>query len=161
MLPRAAALVAVVSLAATAHADPGHLVGELAPPVRARPLDAEREISLDDHRGRVVVLAFVATWCRACRRMAPELDAIADAYPDDVRVLALSHEPRGRLRRHAAERPRHHPLLQCTGRTALQYGADALPTIVVIDRDGRVSAAYQGATPDVVRRLRREVTSLL
>lgn len=147
--------------AAAAHADASHLVGELAPPVRARPLHSDREIDLADYRGRVVVLAFVATWCSACRQMAPELDALAVRHDDAVAVLALSHEPRARLRRHADARPRRHALLQCTGHTAVAYGVDALPTIVVIDREGRVRAAHQGATPEVVRRLRAEVESLL
>ena len=147
---------------AGAAADPSDLVGRAAPPVRARPLHSDREVELSRYRGRVVVLAFVATWCGACRRMAPELDALQARYADrGLTVLALSHEPRRRLRAHVGDAPRRYPWLQCTGRTAVQYGADGLPTIVVIDRDGRVRAAHQGATPDVVSRLRADVESLL
>lgn len=163
MTRRAALLVFVAIACATpARADPSHLVGELAPPVRARPLHSEREVDLAQYRGRVVVVAFVATWCGACRRMAPVLDDLASRFADrGLTVLALSHEPRARLRAHFEATPRRYPLLQCTGRTAVSYGADGLPTIVVIDREGRVRHASQGATSETVAELRRAVDAAL
>lgn len=138
------------------------LVGRAAPPIRARPLDSDEELGLDRYRGRVVLLAFVATWCAACRRIAPELDALATRHRErGLEVLALSHEPRARIRAHVAARPRRHPVLQCTGRTAVRYGADALPTLVLVDRQGVVRAAHQGASGEVVARLRASLESLL
>jgi len=122
----------------------------------------DREVNLDAYRGRVVVLAFVATWCGACRRMAPHLDALLEEHQaDDFAILALSHESRTRIRAHVAEQNPTVPWLQCTGRTAVRYRADGLPTLVVIDRDGQIRAAYQGAAGGVVERLRRAVSALL
>lgn len=155
-----AALIAISVIAPTARADVGDLVGHPAPAIRARPLDSDRTITLGEYRGRVVVLAFFATWCSACHRMAPELDALARAHADDgLAILALSHEPRDRIR--AREEPRSYPIAQCTGHTAVAYQATGLPTIVVIDREGVVRAAYQGGGHDVVRHLSRDVARLL
>jgi thiol-disulfide isomerase/thioredoxin len=142
-----------------ARADISTLVGQPAPSLVARALDSEVPIALDGHRGRVVLLAFVATWCGACRAMAPELEAIRRAHPE-VEVIALSHEPRDRLRSHAAREPRSYTLAQCTGATARRYQAMALPTLVLVDRAGVVHAAYQGASRAVVEQLRRDVGSL-
>ncbi len=152
--------LALTGLVSVARADVRELIGQPAPDIRARPLDSDRAIELDDYRGRVVVLAFVATWCTACPHMAPELDALATAHEEEgLTILALSHEPRDRIRER--EEPRSYPIVQCTGHTAVSYQATGLPTLVVIDRGGVVRAAYQGATPDVVRRLRRDVARLL
>jgi thiol-disulfide isomerase/thioredoxin len=145
---------------APARADVAQLVGRPAPEVRARPLRSDEPAGLEQHRGRVVLLAFVATWCGACRRVAPELEALDRAHPD-LTVLALSHEARDRLRAHATREARTYPTLQCTGATARRYRATALPTLVLIGRDGTVRAAYQGASPEVMHRLRRDVAALL
>ncbi len=147
---------------APARADVQELVGQPAPPVRARPLHDDGEVDLARYRGRVVVLAFVATWCSACRRAAPRLEAMLDAHRDEgLVVLAMSHEPRARIRQHLEAEPRRYPLLQCTGRTAVSYQADGLPTLVVIDREGRVAGAYQGGTDATLGALRRDVERLL
>lgn len=154
------AIIATTLVASFAAADVRELVGQPAPEIRARALDSDAVVELDRYRGRVVVLAFFATWCSACHRMAPELEALSRAHErDGLTVLALSHEPRDRIR--AREGERVYPIVQCTGRTALRYQATGLPTLVVVDRRGVVRAAYQGAEPDVVHRLRRDVARLL
>jgi len=160
---RAALVLAALGLAASiAAAQPSELIGAPAPAIRARPLESDREVTLEAYRGRVVVLAFVATWCGACRRMAPNLDALLDDHRDEgLEVLALTHESRTRIRAHVQQRSPRIPWLQCTGRTAVTYGADGLPTLVVIDRAGRVRATYQGARDGTADRLRRAVESLL
>lgn len=151
-----------LGLAAVGRADPGHLIGSRAPTIRARPLESDREVGLDDYRGQVVLLAFVATWCGACRRMAPHLDTLYLEHREEgLAILALTHEPRGRIRAHVTRAEPRIPWLQCTGRTALRYGADGLPTLILIDRRGQVRATYQGATDDIVARLRRTLRALL
>ncbi|MBX3275000.1 MAG: TlpA family protein disulfide reductase [Sandaracinaceae bacterium] len=165
-MPRPATLALAAALAAgiasVAAASPADLVGQPAPPIRARPLDGDREVGLEEYRGRVVLLAFVATWCGACRQLAPELDALAAEHQArGLVVVGLTREPRERIRAHVAAHAIAIPWMQCTGRTAASYDARGLPTLVLVDRAGRVRAAHQGATPGVAARLRRDVAAIL
>ena len=151
-----------MSLSTSVRAEPGRLVGARAPLIRARSVDGDRAVALEDYGGRVVVVAFVATWCAACRRMAPHLDALQARHGDEgLSVIAMTHEPRNRIRAHVARHAPAIPWLQCTGATALRYDADGLPTLVLIDRQGNVRAAYQGANDDIVARLQRALEALL
>ena len=160
-----ATLCVVASLACflgAAHADVSQLVGEPAPDLRARPLDADEEIDPLASRDRPVLLAFVASWCGACRRMLPELDRLRERHEERaLSIVRLSHEGRRRLGSHVLAQPSAIPILQCTGRTAVRYQADRLPTLVLVDRRGRVVAAHQGAGPEITRALRAEIAALL
>lgn len=160
-----AALCITASLACflgAAHADVRELVGEPAPDLRARPLDADAEIDPLASHDRPVLLAFVASWCGACRRMLPELDDLRDAHEEsELSIVRLSHEGRRRLGSYVVSQPSEIPILQCTGRTAVRYRADRLPTLVLVDRRGRVVAAHQGAGPEITRALRAEIAALV
>jgi thiol-disulfide isomerase/thioredoxin len=142
----------------SAHADPRELIGRAAPEVRARPLDSDEAIDMSSYRGRVTLVLFVATWCRSCRRMAPRIEALYEAQrARGLEVIAFSNEPRDRIREHQRLDPRSYTVAQCTGRTSLRWHARALPTIVLVDRQGVVRGAYAGAAPEVIERVRRDV----
>jgi thiol-disulfide isomerase/thioredoxin len=158
----ALSVAAILAAALPASAHPRQLIGHPAPELRARPLDSDGTVDLADHRGHVVLIVFYATWCSACRRMAPQIERLADEHRDEgLEVLAFSNEPRDRLREHARVDPRSYPRAQCTGRTSLRYEARALPTMILVDREGVVRAAYQSSADDVVRRLRSDLARLL
>ena len=141
-----------------AKAQPLARVGQPAPELRARMLDSDRPVTLEQERGRVVLLVFVATWCAACRQLAPVLDRWEDEYRDEgLAIIATSHEPRARIRRHLRRSPSRTRWVQCTGRSAIRYGADALPTAVLIDREGIVRGTFRGAGADTVAEMRAAV----
>ncbi|MGD1934260.1 MAG: TlpA disulfide reductase family protein [Candidatus Phaeomarinobacter sp.] len=99
-------------------------------------------LTLDDFRGRIVLLNLWATWCAPCREEMPDLDALeAELGSDDFLVLALS------LDRGGIEKPRdfleeieianlalYH---DASGRMGTRLGAFGLPTTLLIGRDGK------------------------
>ena len=64
-------------------------VGELAPQFALRNPDGGVP-SLSDYRGQVVWVNFWATWCGPCRRELPEMQRLADLYPEQLVVLAVN-----------------------------------------------------------------------
>ncbi len=118
--------------------------------------------SIGDFDGRVVLLNFWATWCPPCLEEVPALDALAAELRDrGLRVVGVALEERAPVARFAREHGVGYPLLP-GGRAAFDIAAEygnargTLPYTVVIDRDGVIRAAHQGAlTRDEARALVR------
>lgn len=161
----AIALLAVAALAAAPplsaqgeRVTPGDLVGRPLPDIRARPVAGAAPVSLAELEGRPVLLMFFATWCHGCRAIGRQLVELGRAH-DELAVLALSHEPRPRLQRHLEAHPLGVPVAQCTGRTAVSYGAFSVPTLVLAGPDHVVRHAGVGA--GALPALRQSVRRLL
>jgi cytochrome c biogenesis protein CcmG, thiol:disulfide interchange protein DsbE len=64
------------------------MVGKPAPQFTVQ--DADRKVTLSDHRGKVVILNFWATWCPPCVEEMPSLIAMQAKMKDKVTVVAVS-----------------------------------------------------------------------
>ncbi|MDH6224030.1 thiol-disulfide isomerase/thioredoxin [Streptomyces sp. MJP52] len=132
----------------------------MVPEGERRPLGEIRGETLDggkldvaDHRGRIVVLNVWASWCAPCRAEAPHLADVAEETRSegvrfvgvdtrDTRRLALAFEeeygvpypslydPDGRLVLSGFPKGTLHPR--------------AVPSTVVVDREGRIAARAMG-----------------
>lgn len=138
-----------------AHEHPDELVsvGAVAPSFHLRD-PAGREHELSQYRGRIVVLDFWATWCQPCLATMPSLQALADRFrKDPVTVLGLSTWDDGAPDEYMRSKGYTYGLLLEADDTAAHYGVGGLPTIVVIDEEGRVLAVHVGHDPDLLARL--------
>jgi cytochrome c biogenesis protein CcmG/thiol:disulfide interchange protein DsbE len=95
---------------------------------------------LSDLRGKIVILDFWATWCPPCDIQAPILDRVARNHPEDVVVLGINvGEPPEVMKRHVVQKGLSYPMLaDLEGEVQGLYGAGTLPTLVIVDRDGKV-----------------------
>lgn len=111
--------------------------------------DPGTTLSLAEHRGEVVVLNVWGSWCSPCRTEAPELQRVQDEYgPRGVQVLGVNvrdfqpDEPRDFL----ANRDLTYPsIYDPPGRSLLAlkgYPRAVVPATFVIDKEGRVAAAF-------------------
>lgn len=129
---------------------PRGLAGRLAPDFRLPDLDGGVH-KLSALRGRVVVLDFWATWCGPCRAVMPPLSALAERHPpEDLVVLGLSDETEGVIRRFVASeakvgRTYAYPFLLDDGTARRAYQVSSIPTLVLIDRKGRIHEVHEGA----------------
>jgi len=118
--------------------------GHLAPPFKVKTLDG-KTVTLQDYRGKVVLLAFWATWCGPCIAELPTLKAIhADLAEDDrFEMISLSLDgsidPVRRLvHQHQLDWVQIH--LGNWSQTELpsQYAVSYLPAVFIIGPDGKI-----------------------
>lgn len=126
------------------------LVKQIAPeatfPVVANG-DPGARMSLADLKGHPVILDFWATWCGPCNLQAPILDRIAKRYESrGLVVLGVNVEDDPELASSFAKKKGlSYPIVTDPGHAAQQlFGVDKLPSLVVIDREGRVASFSAG-----------------
>lgn len=120
-------------------------INEPAPDFHATTFDG-RKISLEDYRGRVLVINFWATWCVPCRRELPLLDAYYEVQKKvGLEVIAVATEdsaPPSKLKELAAVV--HIPFIRRM-RGSYSTIQNRVPTNYVIDRSGIVRYAKAAA----------------
>lgn len=107
--------------------------------------DTQR-ISLRGLAGNVVVLDFWASWCKPCVAQARILSQLAPRYAKEkvvfIGINTADSPDRAEAFAQAHQLP--YPSVFDSGEVADAYGAQSLPTLVVVDPAGRVSQAGVG-----------------
>ena len=120
------------------------------------------KLRLSDHRGKVVLLDFWATWCTPCLEEIPRFVEMQNKYGDQgLQVIGVSidDEPEP-VREFYRQFKMNYPVVMGDAKTAERYGGIlGLPIAFVIDRDGRTYAKHIGVTDISI--FRKEVTALL
>jgi thiol-disulfide isomerase/thioredoxin len=104
-------------------------------------------VRLDDHRGKVVVVNFWASWCVPCRREMPLLDSLARTLdPARVVVLGLNEDvaPQDGLDFMRELGGVTYAVAEGRGDLRERYGYRGLPYTVVLDGEGRIVKQFYG-----------------
>ena len=107
-------------------------------------------LRLEDHRGEVVMLNFWASWCGPCRQEMPLMDDIYSQYKDlGFTILAVNvDENRDEALRFLNAVPVDYPILyDPESRVSELYEVQAMPTTVMIDRNGNARYVHYGYQP--------------
>lgn len=123
-------------------------------------------LRLEEYRGQVVLINFWASWCGPCRQEMPILDRLHQRYEDTgFAVLGVNVEGEVEPAQKIVDKTKvTFPVLIDEGQVVSQlYELEAMPSTVVVDRDGVVRYVHRGYKPgdeakyvEVVKKLIRE-----
>lgn len=122
------------------------LVGTPAPEFQLKNLAGTTQ-SLEQYRGKVVLLNFWATWCQPCVKEMPAMQTVFDNLQEQgFEVLAINElEDVEKVREHIREyQHTFNVLLDPDNQVANMYGVVGLPVSVFIDKSGRVRKLVKG-----------------
>ena len=126
-------------------------VAALAAPAWAAEDLAGAPRSLSELRGKVVLLDFWATWCAPCRQEIPEYIALQTRHAGDGLVvvgMSLDTLPVEAVREFVRKAGINYAVVVADAEIAAAYAVEALPTTVLIDREGRIRHRKVGAMTD-------------
>ena len=156
-LARASAVILTLSAVASAAAQPAGRAA-LQPPTERKPAgnfslqDASgKTVKLEDYRGKVVLLDFWATWCTGCKKEIPWFSEFEKTYgAKGFAAVGVSMDEGGWkvLKPFLAEHPVPYRMLLGDDATSKRYGIENLPDTFLIDRQGKVAAAYRAVLVD-------------
>jgi len=146
------------SLAAQAGLDSGE-----APDFTLKSNDGSN-IRLAEQRGEVVMINFWASWCAPCRQEMPYLKSINEEFaPLGFKLLGVNVDEDLTEARRAIDRLQiDFPVLFDSNNNVVElFKVDAMPTTVIIDRDGNIRHLHRGYKPGYEVEYQEQVSALV
>ena len=134
-----------------------------APNFTLKSLDG-KNLKLSEMRGDVVLINFWASWCGPCRQEMPLLNALHNKYaPLGFTVLGVNVEENSAdARGFVSNFPVDFPVvLDNKNKVSRQYDVIAMPTTVVVDRDGNMRFLHKGYKSGDEKEYRKMVKKLI
>jgi thiol-disulfide isomerase/thioredoxin len=107
---------------------------------------AGNPVSTASWKGKVVLLNFWATWCPPCRAEVPLLVDLAARYKDRVQVIGVSlDDGPEEVKEFVKNEGINYPVVMASREILAEYGGvPALPTLFVVNPDGKVVQKHEG-----------------
>lgn len=123
-----------------------------------------KNIKLSELRGQVVMINFWASWCGPCRQEMPLLDDLYKQYKDyGFTLLGINvDENRDAAQKLLSQVPVTFTILfDPTSSVTELYKVDAMPSTILIDRDGNMRYLHRGYKPGYEKIYDEQVKALV
>lgn len=123
-----------------------------------------KNLRLSEYRGQVVMLNFWSARCRRCRQQMPVLDQLYRRYRSvGFELLGVNIDAKIAKAKDTARKLKVvYPILFDSEKTVSHlYDVNAIPTTVMIDRDGRLRYVYRGHVSRLEKKYQKQIRGLL
>lgn len=120
--------------------------------------------SLSSLKGKVVFINFWATWCPPCRAELPSISKLYRKFKDNNQIMFLMVDVDGKYKSSAKFFERHHydmPVYTVEGDIPSVYLGQAIPTTVILNKEGRMILRHAGAANYNTRQVEKGLTKLI
>lgn len=138
-------------------------VGQPAPDFTLKNMQGENQ-RLAEQKGQIIVLNFWASWCGPCRKEMPALQALQDKYSDlGVAVWGVNVEQENQAGRDfISEIKVDFPIFfDDSNSISANYQVEAMPTTVLIDRNGDVRYVFKGYRTGYEKKYAKAIKKLI
>ena len=125
----------------------GAAQGDTAPNFTLARLDGKGDFTLEDYRGKIVVVDFWATWCGPCVASLPTVTSVTKEYADKgvVFVAVNLQEDADHVRDFMKKKGWDFTVaLDSDGQIANEFGVTGIPHSVIIDKKGIIREVHVG-----------------
>ncbi|GAM08744.1 thiol-disulfide oxidoreductase ResA [Geobacter sp. OR-1] len=138
--------------------------GEAAPPFRVTSVSGQ-QITLNNYRGKVLLMDFFATWCSPCRESVGHLVLLNRKYgKQGLQILGLSLDDDDSVsvvREFINSNKVNYPVAIVGESFKADYALRSVPTLYVISKKGLVAEKFSGYNDEVEKRLDQILQKLL
>lgn len=121
-------------------------------------------LKLSDFRGQVVMLNFWASWCGPCRQEMPILESLYKRYGKlGFTILGVNVEQdSSKANSYLRDVKVSFPILYDTSNTTSKlFNVTAMPTTVMIDRNGNMRYIHHGYKPGYEKDYKKQIKKLI
>ena len=132
--------------------------GNLAP-LFSYPSPEGKNIELASFRGKYVLIDFWASWCGPCRMSVPNVKKQWELYKDkglEVLSVSIDHDKKAWHKALEEEKmPWPQVLSPDIDKTMTEYMFSGIPTLYLLDREGRIVEKYTGYSEELEEKLKQ------
>jgi thiol-disulfide isomerase/thioredoxin len=115
-----------------------------------RHVDGSGPVKLSESHGKVVILNFWTTWCAYCNQMETILADVRTKFSgrDDVVFLAINADEDESLVAPFLQDQKPGGVLVFADGVGQAFKVESIPTVLVLDKTGKIAYRTQGFAPD-------------
>ena len=137
------------------------LIGKMAPPFSVTDISG-KQYTLDNLKGKIIVMNFWFIECKPCVMEIPELNKIVDTYQDkEVVFLGFALNDKLKIESFLKKKPYAHNLIPDSKEVVEKFKVGSFPTHILIDKNAMISFVTSGYGPTTIADLTKTIELLL